>query len=63
MMNLTQSLSGQESGYELLNLRRTHIRERRIRKASRVIGSILPLHAAPAAKIIEFPSPEFPHIA
>ena len=56
-------LSGQENGSDLLDLRRELIKERRIRKASRIVGSVLPVKAAPAADVIEFPSPEFPRIA
>ncbi|MBR1533066.1 MAG: hypothetical protein IJ639_01765 [Ruminococcus sp.] len=57
------TITGQESRDELLGIRRDRIREKRIRKASRLTGTILPVHAADAAVIIEFPESEFPRIA
>ena len=60
-MKSTLQLTGTESTYDLHDLRRERVRERRIRKASLMLGVILPVNTA--AEIIDFPSPESPRIA
>lgn len=60
-MKSTLQLNGTVSTYDLHELRRERVRERRIRKASLMMDVILPVNTA--AEIIEFPSPESPRIA
>lgn len=59
----TPYITGQESTQELLDIRRDRVRERRLRKASRMTGTILTVNTAHTAEIIEFPEPDFPRIA
>ncbi|MEE3491681.1 hypothetical protein [Ruminococcus sp.] len=58
-MKSTLQLNTTETTYDLRDLRRERIRKRRIRKASLMMGIILPVNS----KIIEFPSPDSPRIA
>ena len=62
-MKSTLQLTGTESTYDLHDLRRERVRERRIRKASLMMGVILPVNTAAKDEIIDFPSPESPRIA
>ena len=62
-MKSTLQLTGTESTYDLHDLRRERVRERRIRKASLMQGVILPVNTAAKAELIDFPSPESPRIA
>lgn len=59
----TTTFTGQESGRELLSIRRDIIRERRIKKASLLTGSYRCADTVQDAVILPFPSPEFPKIA
>lgn len=59
-MYTTTYLTGQESSRELLNLRRERIRERRLRQASRLTGTILRLYPAPDTGT---EAPDYPRIA
>ena len=63
MMKSTLQLNTMETTYDLHGLRRERIRERRIRKASLMMGIILPVNSAAKADIIDFPSPDSPRIA
>lgn len=58
-MKSTLQLNTMETTNDLRGLRRERIRERRIRKASLMMGIVLPINS----KIIEFPSPDSPRIA
>ena len=60
-MKSTLTLNTIKNTYDLHDLRREKIRERRIRKASLLMGVVLPVNTA--AEIIDFPSPESPRIA
>ena len=62
-MKSTLQLTGTESTYDLHDLRRERVRERRIRKASLMMGVILPVNTAAKDEIIDFPSPGSPRIA
>ncbi|WP_405358610.1 hypothetical protein [Ruminococcus sp.] len=62
-MKSTLQLNTMETTYDLRGLRRERIRERRIRKASLMMGIILPINSAAKADIIDFPSPDSPRIA
>ncbi len=63
MMKSTLPLNNIESTYDLHELKRERVRERRIRRASLMMGVILPVNTAAKAEIIDFPSPESPRIA
>lgn len=62
-MKSTLPLNHIESTYDLHELKRERVRERRIRRASLMMGVILPVNTAAKAEIIDFPSPESPRIA
>lgn len=62
-MKSTLPLNNIESTYDLHELKRERVRERRIRRASLMMGVILPVNTAAKAEIIDFPSPESPRIA
>ncbi len=61
-MTYQRTITGAESTAELLDIRRERIRDRRLRKASRMAG-ISSVDATQNAFIIDFPVPEFPKIA
>lgn len=61
-MTYQRTITGAESTAELLDIRRERIRDRRLRKASRMAG-ISSVDATQNAVIIDFPVPEFPRIA
>ncbi len=61
-MTYQRTITGAESTAELLDIRRERIRDRRLRKASRMAG-ISSVDATQNAVIIDFPVPEFPKIA
>ena len=61
-MTYQRTITGAESTAELLDIRRERIRDRRLRKASRMAG-ISSVDAIQNAVIIDFPVPEFPKIA
>lgn len=61
-MTYQRTITGAESTAELLDIRRERIRDRRLRKASRMAG-ISSADATQNAVIIDFPVPEFPKIA
>lgn len=63
MMKSTLQLNTMETTYDLRGLRRERIRKRRIRKASLMMGIVLPVNTAAKADIIDFPSPDSPRIA
>ena len=62
-MKSTLTLNTINNTYDLHDLRRERVRERRVRKASLLMGIILPVNTAAAIDIIDFPSPESPRIA
>ncbi len=62
-MKSTLTLNTIDNTYDLHDLRRERVRERRVRKASLMMGVILPVNTAAATDIIDFPSPESPRIA
>ena len=61
-MTYQRTITGAESTADLLDIRRERIRDRRLRKASRMAG-ISSVDATQNAVIIDFPVPEFPKIA
>ena len=63
MMKSNLTLNTIDNTYDLHDLRRERVRERRIRKASLMMGVILPVNTAAKAEIIDFPSPNSPRIA
>ena len=62
-MKSTLTLNTINNTYDLHDLRRERVRERRVRKASLLMGIILPVNTAAATDIIDFPSPGSPRIA
>ena len=62
-MKSTLQRNGTVNTYDLHDLRRERVRNRRIRKAFLMMGVILPVNTAARAEIIKFPSPNTPRIA